>query len=119
MQVAETLISRRQLLEQSFLSILGRQLIIVALASLSLWLGVKHGLDPLEKLGWLLKGRGKLDLSPVEIGNTPADLEPLTNQLFRTANSHIKVQRQFIGNAAHQLPTPVTALKTYVERAFE
>ncbi|HEY9871290.1 MAG TPA: sensor histidine kinase [Candidatus Obscuribacterales bacterium] len=119
-QVAETLNSRRQLLEQIFLSILVPQLILVALASLSVWLGVKHGLDPLERLGRLLKGRGKLDLSPVEIGNTPAELEPVTkalNQLFLSANSHIKVQRQFIGNAAHQLRTPVTALKTYVDYA--
>jgi two-component system sensor histidine kinase TctE len=119
-QVAETLNSRGQLLEQIFLSILVPQLILVALASFSVWLGVKHGLDPLERLGRLLKGRGKLDLSPVDIGNTPGELEPVTkalNQLFLSANSHIKVQRQFIGNAAHQLRTPVTALKTYADYA--
>lgn len=119
-QVAETLNSRQKFLEQIFLSILAPQLVLVVLASISVWLGVKQGLDPLEKLGKLLKERGKLDLSPVDIGKTPAELAPVTkalNELFASANTHIHLQRQFIGNAAHQLRTPVTALKTYVEYA--
>lgn len=119
-QVAESLNNRRRFLEQIFLSILAPQLMLVLLASLSVWLGVKHGLDPLERLGNLLKSRGELDLSPVEIGETPAELEPVStalNKLFANANNHIHLQRQFIGNAAHQLRTPVTALKTYVDYA--
>ena len=119
-QVAESLNSRQEFLQQIFLSILAPQLVLVVLASISVWLGVKQGLDPLEKLGKLLKERGKLDLSPVDIGKTPAELAPVTkalNELFASANTHIHLQRQFIGNAAHQLRTPVTALKTYVEYA--
>jgi two-component system, OmpR family, sensor histidine kinase TctE len=119
-QVAETLTSRQAFLEQIFLSILAPQLVLVVLASISVWLGVKQGLDPLEKLGKLLKNRERLDLSPVDIGKTPAELAPVTkalNELFASANTHIHLQRQFIGNAAHQLRTPVTALKTYVEYA--
>lgn len=119
-QVAESLNNRRRFLEQIFLSIIAPQLVLVLLASLSVWLGVKHGLDPLERLGKLLKSRGELDLSPVEIGSTPAELEPVStalNKLFANANNHIHLQRQFIGNAAHQLRTPVTALKTYVDYA--
>jgi two-component system sensor histidine kinase TctE len=119
-QAAESLNNRHRFLEQIFLSILAPQLVLVLLASLSVWLGVKHGLDPLERLGKLLESRGKLDLSPVEIGDTPEELMPVTtelNELFLNANNHIYRQRQFIGNAAHQLRTPVTALKTYVDYA--
>lgn len=119
-QVAESLNARHRFLEQIFLSILAPQLVLVLLASLSVWLGVKHGLDPLERLGKLLESRGELDLSPVELRNTPAELMPVStalNQLFLNANNHIHLQRQFIGNAAHQLRTPVTALKTYVDYA--
>ncbi|MBX9670761.1 MAG: sensor histidine kinase N-terminal domain-containing protein, partial [Candidatus Obscuribacterales bacterium] len=119
-QVAQTLDNRQQFLEQIFLSILAPQLVLVVLASLSVWLGVKNGLAPLEKLGHLLESRGKIDLSPVELGKTPAELAPVTralNELFAGANDHIRLQRQFIGNAAHQLRTPVTALKTYVDYA--
>lgn len=119
-QVAETLNNRQRFLNQIFLSILAPQLVLVVLASLSVWIGVSYGLDPLERLGKLLKSRAKLDLSPVDIGKTPAELAPVTkalNELFLNANDHISLQRQFIGNAAHQLRTPVTALKTYVEYA--
>lgn len=119
-QVGETLNNRHKFLEQIYWSILAPQLVLVVLASLSVWIGIKHGLDPLEKLGKLLRARGRLDLSPVDIGNTPAELAPVTkalNELFSNANNHIHLQRQFIGNAAHQLRTPVTALKTYVEYA--
>lgn len=119
-QVAETLNSRQWLLQQIFLSIIAPQLVLIALASLSVWLGVKHGLDPLERLGHLLRTRGKLDLSPVNIGNTPVELAPVTkslNKLFLNVSNQIDSQRQFIGNAAHQLRTPVTALKTYVDYA--
>jgi two-component system, OmpR family, sensor histidine kinase TctE len=119
-QVAETLNSRQMLLHQIFVSILAPQLALVALASISVWLGIKHGLTPLQRLGSVLEKRDKLDLSPVDIGRTPMELAPVTkalNELFLSANDHIHVQRQFIGNAAHQMRTPVTALKTYLEYA--
>lgn len=119
-QVAETLENRQRFLEQIFLSIMVPQLILVLLAIFSVWLGVKNGLDPLERLGKLLKARDRLDLSPVDIGETPAELAPVTkalNSLFLSASNQLNFQRQFIGNAAHQLRTPVTALKTYVDYA--
>jgi two-component system, OmpR family, sensor histidine kinase TctE len=119
-QVAEPLESRQQFLEQIFLSILAPQLVLILLASLSVWIGIRHGLDPLVRLGRLLQARDKLDLSPVDIGTVPAELAPVTeslNQLLLNANNHIQLQHQFIGNAAHQLRTPVTALKTYVDYA--
>lgn len=117
-QVAETLESRQLFLEQIFLSILIPQLVLVVLASLLVWLGVKQGLRPLDKLGKVLKSRKELDLSPIDIGKTPNELAPVTkalNALFANANNHIRLQRQFVGNAAHQLRTPLTALTTYLD----
>jgi two-component system, OmpR family, sensor histidine kinase TctE len=119
-QVAETLSSRNLFLQRIFLSILLPQLVLVVLASVSVWMGVRYGLAPLERLGKLLRGREKLDLSPIDIGSTPAELAPVTkalNDLFANASSHIVLQRQFIGNAAHQLRTPVTALRTNLDYA--
>lgn len=120
-QVAETLNCRQQLLKQIFISIVAPQVVLVILASLSVWVGVKHGVAPLERLGKLLNARRKVDLSPVDIGKTPSELVPVTNalnQLFLNATNHIQLQRQFIGNAAHQLRTPITALKTNSEYAL-
>jgi two-component system, OmpR family, sensor histidine kinase TctE len=117
-QVAETVNARQRLLGQILLSIMLPQIALVALSCGAVLLGVKHGLKALDKLSSLLRSRTKLDLSPVDIGETPAELEPVTsalNDLFSDANKHMHSQQEFIGNAAHQLRTPMTALKTYVD----
>ncbi|MBY0546490.1 MAG: sensor histidine kinase N-terminal domain-containing protein [Candidatus Obscuribacterales bacterium] len=119
-QVAETLDGRDRFLKQIFLSIIVPQVVLVVLASMSVWLGVTYGLAPLVKLGRILKARQTLDLSPVKIEATPAELAPVMralNELLANANHQIELQRTFIANAAHQLRTPVTALKTNIEYA--
>ena len=119
-QVAETLQGRNRFLKQIFLSILIPQVVLVFLASFSVWLSVKNGLAPVEKLGRILNDRKKLDLSPINIGRTPAELAPVIralNELFANVEHRIELQRQFIANAAHQLRTPVTALRTNIEYA--
>lgn len=117
-QVAETLRSRQWVLQQIFVSIMAPQLILIILASLSVYLGVKHGMRPLDKLGSLLRLRNRTDLSPVDIGKTPSELAPVIkalNDLLANASNQIKQQKRFIADAAHQLRTPVTALTTYVD----
>jgi two-component system, OmpR family, sensor histidine kinase TctE len=39
------------------------------------------------------------------------------NELLHNASHQIQAQRQFIANAAHQLRTPITALRTYADHA--
>lgn len=119
-QCAKTLNSRKLLQNEIFLSIVAPQLLLVILASFSAWLGIRNGLAPLRQLGRILKSRNKLDLSPVDIGDAPEELAPVTealNNLLLRAKDQIDLQRQFIGNAAHQLRTPVTAMKTYIDHA--
>jgi two-component system sensor histidine kinase TctE len=118
-QAAETLRSRNALLEQIFFSILVPQLALLVLASISVWFGIQRGLVPLDKLSKILRSRNRLDLSPVDLGGYRSiELMPVTdalNELLSDADKHIGQQRQFIANAAHELRTPVTALKTSVE----
>ena len=117
-QVGETLNSRKNLLDEIFLSILIPQIVLVALAGSVVWLGIGRGLSPLNRLGTVLRARTEPDLSPVEIGKTPAELVPVTeslNRLFLIVDGHCRSQRKFIADAAHQLRTPVTALKTYTD----
>lgn len=119
-QCAKTLKSRRWLQNEIFVSIVTPQMLLVVLASLSVWVGIRNGLAPLRRLGASLRKRSKLDFSPVQIQDTPEELEPLTdalNDLFLRAENQIALQRQFVANAAHQLRTPVTAMKTYIEYA--
>jgi len=117
-QVAETLNSRSSLLHELFLSILIPQIALVTCAGLVVWLGVGYGLRPLNRLGSVLRSRTNPDLSPVDIGDTPPELVPVTdalNSLFLVVDRYCRSQREFIADAAHQLRTPVTALKTYID----
>lgn len=117
-QVAETLNTRQKLLHQIVLSVLIPQLALVALGCLSVWIGVKFGLRSLYQLCDSLQRRAKLDFSPIDTTSTPGELLPVTsalNALFQDADKHLHAQQQFIGNAAHQLRTPITALKTYID----
>lgn len=119
-QVGESLNSRQQFLSKIVFSIMIPQLALVALASISVWWGIKHGLKPLDRLGKLLKTRSNLDFTPLNIGNTPKELGPVIsalNEHFAKTGKFLNSQRQFTGNAAHQLRTPITALSTYVECA--
>lgn len=119
-QCAKTLNSRKWLQNEIFVSIVTPQMLLVVLASFSVWVGIRNGLAPLRILGASLRKRSKLDFSPVRIKDTPEELEPLTdalNTLFLRAENQIALQRQFVANAAHQLRTPVTAMKTYIDYA--
>lgn len=119
-QVAETTNSKRRLLNQILFSIMAPQIALVALASFSVWLGIKYGLRPLTQLGVRIKSKKPFDLTPVDIGAPPAELQPVVeelNSLLVATGKFVTAQRQFTGNAAHQLRTPITALITYVECA--
>lgn len=117
-RVGETLNSRTSLLNQIFLSILVPQVILVGLAGFFVWFGISRGLHPLHRLCETLRARTEPDLSPVDLGHTPAELIPVTealNHLLHIVDGHCRAQRDFVADAAHQLRTPVTALKTYLD----
>ncbi len=117
-QAGETLNSRTNLLRELFFSILIPQVVLVILAAIVVWIGVGQGLKPLNRLGHALESRNRPDLSPVDIGKTPEELIPVLNslnRLFYIADNYCRSQREFVANAAHQLRTPATALKTYID----
>ena len=91
---------------------------LVSLACLSVWVGVSRGLKPLHELIAVLRARRQPDFSPVAIGRVPSELVPVIDaldDLLGTIGDQFRLQHEFIGNAAHQLRTPVTAVKTYAE----
>lgn len=117
-RVAETLNSRARLLNGIFWSILAPQLVLVILGWVSIWYGVSNGLRPLRQLVAVLEARTRPDLSPVVIDSVPRELMPVIdalNHLFSIVDAQWRLQREFVANAAHQLRTPVTALRTSVE----
>ncbi len=118
--VAETMEARQQLIEHILWDTLGSQaLLLLAAALLVVW-GVQSGIRPLEAFRRQLAQKADDDLSPIQPPDLPRELRPL----IETLNSYldrlgrlIEIRKRFLDNAAHQLRTPLTALKTQLALA--
>ncbi len=67
-----------------------------------------------------IENRSHVDLSPIEESSAPAEVQPLVramNDLLSRLSAALAAQQRFIADAAHQLRTPVAALKTQAELA--
>lgn len=75
---------------------------------------------PLKKLTQKLKTRNPDDLSPLETTKIPTEILPLIeamNYLLQQAEAMITRERSFISDSAHELRSPLTALKVQLEIA--
>jgi two-component system sensor histidine kinase TctE len=118
--VAETMEARQQLIQHILWDTLGSQgLLLLAAAVLVIW-GVQRGIRPLEAFRQQLARKADDDFSPIQPPDLPRELRPL----IETLNSYldrlgrlIDIRKRFLDNAAHQLRTPLTALKTQLALA--
>lgn len=58
----------------------------------------------------------------ISLSQVPRELKPLVealNRAFGEIDAYIKMQRRFLGNAAHQLRTPLTLLRAKIEEVSE
>lgn len=120
-QVAETLGKRRALVRELILASVLPEGIVVLLAGLILWYVIGRGLAPLDTLRDEIVARTPTDLRPVDDRAVPDEIRPLVaslNELLGRLRGALDSQQQFIGNAAHQLRTPLAALSTYAELAL-
>jgi signal transduction histidine kinase len=120
-QTAETLVKRHKVTEEIIWGVVLPQLILVILAAISVWIGVKRGLGPLHVVSQAIGNRSHLDLRPVAETDVPQEAKPLLrsiNDLMQRLNRVLHTQRRFIADAAHQLRTPIAGLKTQTEFAM-
>jgi two-component system sensor histidine kinase TctE len=120
-RVAETLNRRNELAREILLSVILPQALLLAVAGIVVWVGVAHGLTPLERLRRAVAARSHLDWRPVATDDVPGEVRPLLQAIdelvARLDHAHT-LQSRFISDAAHQLKTPVAALKANVELAM-
>lgn len=86
-----------------------------------IWWVVGRALRPLDRLGEELARRGPGDLQPVQGGPLPRELVGLANrldELLRRIRDSLDAERRFTSHAAHELRTPVAAVRAQTEVAL-
>jgi signal transduction histidine kinase len=91
------------------------------LALLSWW-AIRRALAPLRALGTQLAARPAHAAAPVALpGQTPAEIVPLVGSLdglLGRIESMLEAERRFTADAAHELRTPIAAVRTQAQVAL-
>jgi two-component system sensor histidine kinase TctE len=120
-QVAETTNKRMVLAHEILADVALPQLLLIVLAAVAVWVGVGKGLRPLERLQSAIRDRSHRDLRPLNERDSPEEVRPLIraiNDLLERLGRALAVQQRFVGDAAHQLRTPLAGLKTQTALAM-
>ncbi|MCZ8285113.1 MAG: sensor histidine kinase N-terminal domain-containing protein, partial [Bacteroidia bacterium] len=89
-------------------------LLLTPLLMLAVWWVISRSLAPIERARRQVAGRRADDLSPLADTGLPDEVRPLVNELnllFGRVRTAFEAQRHFVADAAHELRSPLTALK--------
>ncbi|WP_101926717.1 MULTISPECIES: ATP-binding protein [Luteimonas] len=79
----------------------------------AIWLVIHWSLRPVVRLSESLTARTPLDLAPLPERGLPSEVTPLVtsfNRVLARLDSALQHEREFLGEAAHELRTPLAAL---------
>src|SRR5260221_6099141 len=114
-EVAQTLRSHRELASQIWEQAIVHQLIMLALAIVLMWLGLRFGLRPLICLRDAVLERRPGALEPLDPGPVPQELAPLVtagNGYVRRLDENLGAPGRLVGHSPHQRRTPPSPLKS-------
>lgn len=119
--VGERLDSRNAILFAVLRSVLWPLTIALPVLAIAVWWAVRLGLIPLHQLGNSLAHRRPEALDPLSVKGMPKDMLPVVaslNGLFRRMASLIENERRFTSDAAHELRTPIAAIRAQAQVAL-
>jgi two-component system, OmpR family, sensor kinase len=118
LQVAHALDERREIAAQSALRTLLPLTALIPFLGVLIWYAVGRGLLPLETMSRAVAKRQPDAMAPLAEKGLPEELRPLAgsiNALLARLDDALNAQRRFTSDAAHELRTPLAALKLQVE----
>lgn len=88
--------------------------LLTPLLMLAVWWVINRSLAPIERARQQVAGRAADDFSPLASDDLPDEVRPLVdelNLLFARGRGAFDAQKNFVADAAHELRSPLTALK--------
>ncbi|NML97264.1 two-component sensor histidine kinase [Paraburkholderia sp. RP-4-7] len=89
--------------------------------ALLVWFSIGWSLAPLKVLSGAIRARDINRLEPVDIGKVPTEVRPLVdaiNLVLSRLRHSIERERAFTADAAHELKTPLAAIKVQAQVAL-
>ncbi len=117
-QVAQDLSVRRRMASQLAWRTAMPTLLMLPLLGLVVWGVISRSLAPVERVRAQLAGRAPGDLAPVPAADLPGELRPMVqefNALLGRVRRAFEDQQHFVADAAHELRTPLAALKLQLQ----
>ncbi len=119
-QVAELTGDREELSRAVVSNLLDPLWFSLPILALMLWLAVTRSLRPLDNLTGEVAQREPNNLAPLNADTAPREVVPLIerlNSLFVRIDASMQKERRFTAVAAHELRTPVAAIKAQAQVA--
>lgn len=96
-------------------------LLTFPLSGFLIWIIIGRGLDSLDKVAEEVSNRESYRLEPVNISEVPQEIMPVIdelNKLFSRLKEGFEREKRFAADAAHELRTPLAAIKTQTQIAI-
>lgn len=120
-EVAEKYEVRNELIYDILFSTFTPLLLLIPIIAIVLMIAVVRGLKPLKEVSREVEKRTADNLNELILEDKPLEIIPLVdsiNSLMDRLNKSLEVERHFTDNAAHELRTPLAAIKTTAQVAL-
>lgn len=120
-QLGEPVAAREHLARAVLARLVWPLLAALPLIGLGVWIAIGRGLAPLRRIAVEIGRRSPLDTQPLGAGDAPREIQPLLhrlNALFARTGESIARERQFTGDASHELRTPIAAIRAQAQVAL-